>query len=70
LKVDGYGGVEKSLKDERGLWFRMRKKKEKFEGYRVEKSGTAVPPIGPGRAKLLEVNLVLIFGNLARPCQT
>jgi hypothetical protein len=42
--------LERSLKDERGLWLRMRKKKEKFEGYRVENSGTAVPPIGTGRA--------------------
>jgi hypothetical protein len=28
--VDGYGGLERSLKDERGLCVRMRKKKRKI----------------------------------------
>jgi hypothetical protein len=61
--------LERSLKVKRGLWLRMRKKKENFEGYRVEKSGTAVPPIGTGRANLLELCVGFGFENLARPCQ-
>jgi hypothetical protein len=66
--VDGYGGLERSLKDERGLWFRMKEEEEKILCYSGLEVGHGRATYWHGPCQVSGVLWVWV-GHLARACQ-
>jgi hypothetical protein len=67
--MGGYGGLERSLKDEKGLCLRMNGEEEKNWGYTTLEVGHGRAILGTGRANFLDFGHFLCCNHLARPCQ-
>jgi hypothetical protein len=54
--MGGYGGLERSVKDERGLWVRMRKKEIKFWCYNGAEVGHGRATYWQGPCQVSEIS--------------